>query len=137
VSYGTFSDRRRRGAVPAASGSRLSSDQHRPDQNMTLLDVEELVVRYDTREGTLYSVNGVSFRIEDGVNYALSGESASGKTTIAKAILGRLPEHGRIESGRVEFRSQDRHALSPEERQDLLWEHIASFHRRPSTRWIQ
>jgi len=92
---------------------------------MTLLNVEDLVVRYDTQEGTLYSVNGVSFTIEDGVNYGLSGESASGKTTIAKAILGLLPGHGRIESGQVEFRGHDLHALSPAERQDLLWEDIA------------
>jgi peptide/nickel transport system ATP-binding protein len=92
---------------------------------VTLLDVEDLVVRYDRREETRHSVNGVSFTIEDGANYALSGESASGKSTIAKAILGLLPEHGRVERGRVEFRGRDLHALSPEERQDLLWEEIA------------
>jgi len=92
---------------------------------MTLLDVEDLVVRYDTRDGPLHSVNGVSFTIDDGVNYALSGESASGKSTTAKAILGLLPDHAEIASGTVEFEGRDLLAMSPSERQDLLWEEIA------------
>ncbi|WP_435197330.1 dipeptide ABC transporter ATP-binding protein [Natronomonas sp. EA1] len=92
---------------------------------MTLLDVDDLVVRYDTPDGPLHSVNGVSFTIEDGVNYALSGESASGKSTTAKAILGLLPDHAAIESGSIEFMGRDLRAMSPAERQDLLWEEIA------------
>ncbi|WP_436926800.1 dipeptide ABC transporter ATP-binding protein [Halosimplex amylolyticum] len=92
---------------------------------MTLLDVDDLVVRYDTRDGPLYSVNGASFAIDDGVNYALSGESASGKSTTAKAILGLLPDHAEIESGEIEFEGRDLRSLTPSERQDLLWEEIA------------
>jgi peptide/nickel transport system ATP-binding protein len=92
---------------------------------MTLLDVEDLAVRYDTRAGSLHSVNGVSFTIENGVNYALSGESASGKSTTAKAILGLLPDHAEIESGSIEFGGRDLRSLTPTERQDLLWEEIA------------
>jgi len=92
---------------------------------MTLLDVDDLVVRYDTRDGPLHSVNGVSFTIEDGVNYALSGESASGKSTTAKAILGLLPEHAEIESGEITFEGRDLLSMTPSERQDLLWEDIA------------
>ncbi|OYR55325.1 dipeptide ABC transporter ATP-binding protein [Halorubrum halodurans] len=92
---------------------------------MTLLDVDDLRVRYDARDGALHSVNGVSFDIDDGINYALSGESASGKSTTAKAILGLLPDHAEIESGEVEFEGRDLLALTPSERQDLLWEEIA------------
>jgi peptide/nickel transport system ATP-binding protein len=92
---------------------------------MTLLSVDDLSVRYDTREGPLHSVNGVSFSVEDGVNYALSGESASGKSTTAKAILGLLPDHATVESGTIEFAGRDLRSLTPSERQDLLWEEIA------------
>ncbi len=92
---------------------------------MTLLDVEDLVVRYDARDGPLHSVNGVSFTIDDGVNYALSGESASGKSTTAKAILGLLPDHAEIVSGAITFEGRDLRAMTPSERQDLLWEEIA------------
>nr|WP_246403689.1 ABC transporter ATP-binding protein [Halobellus ruber] len=82
-------------------------------------------VRYGTDEGALHSVNGVSFSIDDRVNYALSGESASGKSTTAKAILGLLPDHATIESGEIEFAGRDLRALTPSERQDLLWEEVA------------
>ncbi|WP_424004672.1 dipeptide ABC transporter ATP-binding protein [Haloarcula salina] len=92
---------------------------------MTLLDVDDLTVRYNVRDGPLHSVNGVSFTIDDGVNYALSGESASGKSTTAKAILGLLPDEATIESGTVEFEGRDLRSLTPAERQDLLWEEIA------------
>jgi len=92
---------------------------------MTLLNVEDLRVRYDTRDGPLYSVNGVSFSIDDGVNYALSGESASGKSTTAKAILGLLPDHATVESGEIEFGGRDLRSLTPSERQDLRWEEVA------------
>ena len=92
---------------------------------MTLLDVDDLTVRYEAQDGTLHSVTGVSFTIDDGVNYALSGESASGKSTTAKAILGLLPDHAVIESGEIEFEGRDLRSLTPSERQDLLWEEIA------------
>ncbi len=92
---------------------------------MTLLEVENLVVQYETRDGPLHSVNDISFSIDDGVNYALSGESASGKSTAVKAILGLLPDHAVVESGDVMFEGQDLLSLTPSERQDLLWEEIA------------
>ncbi|MCG1004784.1 MULTISPECIES: ABC transporter ATP-binding protein [Halobacterium] len=92
---------------------------------MTLLDVNDLVVRYDTEEGPRHSVNGVSFTIEDGVNYALSGESASGKSTTAKAILGLLPDCAAIESGEIEFEGRDLRSMTAAERRDFLWEEIA------------
>ena len=92
---------------------------------MTLLRVEDLSVRYDTDDGALHSVTDVSFAIDDGVNYALSGESASGKSTTAKAILGLLPDHGVVESGKIEFAGRDLRSLTPSERQDLLWEEVA------------
>lgn len=92
---------------------------------MTLLYVDNLVVRYDTHDETVHSVNGVSFTIEDGVNYALSGESASGKSTTAKAILGLLPDNAVIESGEIEFEGRNLRTMTPAERQDLLWEEIA------------
>ena len=95
------------------------------DERMTLLEIEDLVVRYETSDSPLHSVNGISFSIGDGVNYALSGESASGKSTTVKAILGLLPDHGVVESGHVRFDGRDLLSLTPSERQDLLWEEIA------------
>ncbi|RLM59980.1 ABC transporter ATP-binding protein, partial [Halorubrum sp. Atlit-9R] len=49
----------------------------------------------------------------------------SGKSTIAEALLGLLPDNGQIESGEVLFKGQDLTTLSPSERRDILWQDIA------------
>jgi peptide/nickel transport system ATP-binding protein len=92
---------------------------------MTLLDVQDLEVTYSTQDGKVHAVNGVSFGIDEGVNYGLAGESGSGKSTAAEAILGLLPDNGQIEGGQVQFKGRDLTTLSPKERRDVLWEEIA------------
>ncbi|QLD88100.1 ABC transporter ATP-binding protein [Natronomonas salina] len=92
---------------------------------MTLLNIENLKVTYATDDETVHAVNDVSFSIDEGVNYGLAGESGSGKSTVAEAILGLLPGNGTVESGTVEFEGRDLTALSEAERRDVLWEDIA------------
>jgi ABC-type glutathione transport system ATPase component len=62
----------------------------------SFLEVEDLVVRF----GGFVAVNNVSFTIGEGETLGLVGETGSGKTTIARAILGLVPVAG----GRVSFR---------------------------------
>jgi peptide/nickel transport system ATP-binding protein len=92
---------------------------------MTLLEIDDLHVTYSTGDDSVHAVNGVSFDIEEGVNYGLAGESGSGKSTAAEAILGLLPENGTVERGSVTFKGQDLLDLSERERRDVLWEEIA------------
>ena len=92
---------------------------------MTLLDINNLTITYSAEDDTIHAVNDISFSIEEGVNYGLAGESGSGKSTAAEAILGLLPDNGHIESGEIEFKGEELTALSTEEQQDVLWEEIA------------
>ncbi|WP_435156676.1 dipeptide ABC transporter ATP-binding protein [Haladaptatus sp. DFWS20] len=92
---------------------------------MTLLDVQDLKVTYSTENDTVHAVNDVSFSIDEGVNYGLAGESGSGKSTAAEAILGLLPDNGQVEAGEIRFKGRDLTTLSPRERRDVLWEEIA------------
>ncbi|WP_132058772.1 dipeptide ABC transporter ATP-binding protein [Halorussus amylolyticus] len=92
---------------------------------MSLLEIDDLHVTYSTGDGSVHAINGVSFDIDEGVNYGLAGESGSGKSTAAEAVLGLLPENGTVESGSVTFKGQDLLALSERERRDVLWEDIA------------
>jgi peptide/nickel transport system ATP-binding protein len=92
---------------------------------MTLLDINDLTITYSTETDTIHAVNDVSFGIEEGVNYGLAGESGSGKSTAAEAVLGLLPDNGQVESGTIEFKGEDLTQLPVEEQRDVLWEEIA------------
>ncbi|AFO57572.1 MULTISPECIES: ABC transporter ATP-binding protein [unclassified Natrinema] len=92
---------------------------------MTLLEVDNLKVTYQTDDDPVHAVNDVSFTIDEGVNYGLAGESGSGKSTVAEALLGLLPGNGTVERGTIEFDGKDLTSLSAAERRDVLWEDIA------------
>jgi peptide/nickel transport system ATP-binding protein len=89
------------------------------------LSVTDLEVTYSTPDGPVHAINDVSFRVNDGINYGLIGESGCGKSTVAEAIVGLLPENAQIEAGTIEFNGRDLHALSPESRRDVRWAEIA------------
>ncbi|HZH28915.1 MAG TPA: ABC transporter ATP-binding protein [Azospirillaceae bacterium] len=69
-----------------------------------LLNVRDLKVEFRVQGGVVRAVRGVSFRVRPGSTVALVGESGSGKSVISQAIMGILPQSGRITSGRILFR---------------------------------
>jgi oligopeptide/dipeptide ABC transporter ATP-binding protein len=73
-----------------------------------VLEVEDLVVAFDTDEGQLRAVDGIAFTLEKGRVLGVVGESGSGKSVTALAILGLLPEpQGRVLRGRVLLDGKD------------------------------
>ena len=56
-----------------------------------VLVVEDLRVYYDTLQGVVKAVDGVSFTLRQGQRLALVGESGSGKSTLATALMGKTP----------------------------------------------
>jgi oligopeptide transport system ATP-binding protein len=101
---------------------------------MALLSVQDLVVRFRTREGTIHAVNGVTFELEEGERLGLVGESGCGKSVTNLAIIRLLPKPaGRIESGRVVFEGQDLAQLSEAEVRDIRGKDIAMIFQDPMT----
>jgi oligopeptide/dipeptide ABC transporter ATP-binding protein len=90
-----------------------------------VLEVEGLEIRYRTAAGEARAVDGISFSIEAGGALGLVGESGCGKSTVARAILGILPENGRVAGGALRFQGRDLVGLPPAELRRLRWEHIA------------
>ena len=73
-----------------------------------ILNIENLVVHYETRTGVAEAVNNVSFQIHPGETLGLVGETGAGKTTIALTIMGLLPQPaGHVIQGKVELDGED------------------------------
>ncbi len=72
-----------------------------------LLKVDDLSISYLTYEGPVHAVRNVSFDLQRGQAYGLIGESGSGKSTVALAVMGLLPMRStRIASGDVFFQRE-------------------------------
>lgn len=76
-----------------------------------LLDVSDLSISYGARP----IVHQVNLSLEAGKVIAIVGESGSGKTTVIRAILGCLPNEGRVTGGKIMFNGKDLLQNTPEE----------------------
>src|SRR5438094_10527089 len=85
-----------------------------------IVQVEHLSVTARGADGRIAPiVDDVSFRIEPGEVLALIGESGSGKTTIALALMGHARRGCRIAGGSVKIGDADVLALDVAEQRDL------------------
>ena len=91
-----------------------------------LLEVDNLQVEFRTRDGIAKAVNGVSYSLEEGETLAVLGESGSGKSVTAQAVMGILDSPpGFVTGGAVRFRGQDLLTLPEEERRAYRGRSIA------------
>ncbi|ESP99920.1 ABC transporter ATP-binding protein [Streptomyces sp. CHA1] len=85
-----------------------------------LLDVRDLQVEFHTREGVAKAVNGVSYSVDAGETLAVLGESGSGKSVTAQAIMGILDTPpGHITGGQVIFEGRDLLTLREDRRRKV------------------
>ncbi|MEV6011518.1 ABC transporter ATP-binding protein [Streptomyces sp. NPDC051976] len=83
----------------------------------TLLDVRDLHVEFRTRDGVAKAVNGVTYSVAEGETLAVLGESGSGKSVTAQAIMGILDSPpGFVTQGEVLFQGDDLLKMSGEDR---------------------
>lgn len=90
-----------------------------------VLDVRNLNVHYDTGKGPAKAVNDVSFSLRPGERLGLIGESGSGKTTMATALMRLTKAPGRIVSGSVLLGGKDVMAMSQRELRETRLRDIA------------
>ena len=73
-----------------------------------LLDVQQLVTQFRTKQGYVTAVDGVSFKVRKGETLGIVGESGCGKSVTSLSILRLLPTGiGRIAGGKVLFNGED------------------------------
>ncbi|MBD0671197.1 ABC transporter ATP-binding protein [Streptomyces sp. CBMA156] len=108
-------------AVEVIGGGRESLEPGTP-----LLEVDDLHVEFHTRDGVARAVNGVSYSVAAGETLAVLGESGSGKSVTAQAVMGILDiPPGRITSGRILYRGEDLLTMSANARRSVRGRHIA------------
>ncbi|MEU2230310.1 ABC transporter ATP-binding protein [Streptomyces vietnamensis] len=85
-----------------------------------LLEVRDLHVEFHTRDGVAKAVNGVNYSVDAGETLAVLGESGSGKSVTAQAVMGILDiPPGKISGGEILFQGQDLLKLKEEERRRI------------------
>src|SRR5882762_3922801 len=87
-----------------------------PPNPRALLSVRDLVVEFPTPDGLVSAVNGVGFDLAAGETLAILGESGSGKSVTAQAVMGLIERPGRVVGGSVSFGGIDLLAASDEAR---------------------
>ncbi len=100
----------------------------------SFLDIRDLVVEYTSGGRVIHAVNGVSLHLQEGGALGLVGETGAGKTTIAKAILGVLPDPpAKIKNGQIMLDGEDLLQKSDKEMREVRGSRISMIFQDPMT----
>ncbi|MCG8568494.1 MAG: ABC transporter ATP-binding protein [Desulfobacterales bacterium] len=86
----------------------------------SLLNVKELSVEYRLGQRRLKALSRVNFELAPGEILGVAGESGCGKSTLGKAIMGLLPEVGKITAGEMVFKGRDLARISEREMDEKI-----------------
>jgi len=98
---------------------------------MTLLDVRNLSVTFETRSGAFRAVDGVDLTVEPAEVVAIVGESGSGKSVAMLAVMGLLPDSATVTADKLEFEGRDLLKMSDHDRRQIIGRDIAMIFQEP------
>jgi len=98
---------------------------------MALLEIENLVVEFETASGMFRAVDGVSISVDKSEVLAIVGESGSGKSVSMLAVMGLLPWTAKVTADRMMFDGTDLMKLSPSERRKIVGKDMAMIFQEP------
>ncbi|CDX14857.1 ABC transporter ATP-binding component [Mesorhizobium sp. SOD10] len=98
---------------------------------MALLDIQNLVVEFQTASGPFRAVDGVSLHVDEREVLAIVGESGSGKSVSMLAVMGLLPWTATVTADRMTFNGRDLLKISPADRRKIIGKDIAVIFQEP------
>lgn len=99
---------------------------------MNLLNINDLMVRFNTSRGILSVVCGVSISARKGEIVGLVGESGCGKTMTALSVMGLVPQNGNAQ-GSILFEGKDILKLSDYQMRSVRGDRISMIFQEPMT----
>lgn len=100
----------------------------------TVLTVEDLEVEFQTDDGKVKVLHGVSFDVQKGRTLGLVGESGCGKSVTSMSIMGLLPKpYGQVVKGRILYKDTDLLQLSTKRMYEMRGDAISIIFQDPMT----
>jgi len=98
---------------------------------MSLFEVENLTIVFDTSAGPFTALDGVSYSVNNGEVLAIVGESGSGKSVAMLAVMGLLPDTATVTADKMNFEGRDLLHMTAEERRKIIGKEIAMIFQEP------
>jgi oligopeptide transport system ATP-binding protein len=99
-----------------------------------LLNVQGLETQFQTREGIVHAVNGVSFELQEGETLGIVGESGCGKSVSMMSLLRLIPSPpGKVVAGTAKYLDRDLIKMTDEEIRHIRGSQISMVFQDPMT----
>jgi len=98
---------------------------------MSLLEIRNLTVEFDTAAGPFRALKGVDYTVSKGEVLAIVGESGSGKSVAMLATMGLLPDSATVNADVMSFDGRDLKTLTPKERRQVIGKDISMIFQEP------
>jgi oligopeptide/dipeptide ABC transporter ATP-binding protein len=99
-----------------------------------ILEIRDLTVEFNTEDGVVHAVTGVSYDLTPGEVLGIVGESGSGKSVSMLSVLGLIPQPpGRIASGEASFNGEDLLKMKKSKLRELRGGKVAMIFQDPMT----
>jgi peptide/nickel transport system ATP-binding protein len=98
---------------------------------MTLLEIEDLTVHFETDDGLVRAVDGISYSVDRGQTLGIVGESGSGKSVSSLTVMGLSRSRNATISGSIKFDGKELLNASEEDMRELRGDDVAMIFQDP------
>jgi len=99
-----------------------------------ILKINDLIINYETDDGVVEAVNNLNLKLNRGDTLGIVGETGAGKTTLARGIMGLIPNPpGKVKSGQIIYEGKDILQFSETEMRKIRGKEISMIFQDPMT----